>query len=87
MNLNPYLLLPCLLAGNEGEDPKEIIARIQPDQIQGYADGYHFGSLIYMLGGVIWMTKLTAKQLDVVLSNYWKALDQKEQKPNITLLQ
>lgn len=87
MNLNPYLLLPCLLSGNEGDEPKEVTARIQPDQIQGYADGYHFGSLIYMLGGVIWMTKLTAKELDVVLSNYWKALSQKDQKSTISLLQ
>lgn len=87
MNLNPYLLLPVYLAGNEGDEPKEVTARIQPDQIQGYADGYHFGCIIYMLGGVIWMTKLTAKELDYCLSNYWKALESKEQKPNITLLQ
>lgn len=87
MNINPYLLLPCLLAGNEGEEPKEVTARIQPDQIQGYADGYHFGSLIYMLGGVIWMTKLTAKELDFVINNYWAQLAKRDNKSAITLLQ
>ena len=80
------MLLPCLLAGNTGDEPKEVMARIQPDQIQGYSDGYHFGCIIYMLGGVVWMTNLSAKDIDYAIDNYWKQLAKRD-KQTISLLQ
>lgn len=60
----PFLEIPILLPGNEGEPEKEVIARIQPEQVQCYYPGYHFGTFIYLIGGTVLLTNRTEKELD-----------------------
>lgn len=74
----PFQKIPIVLPGNpeEKEDDKEVMARIQPDQIESYNDGYHWGCLIKFKSGEILMTRLTADQFEAQLANYWKTFNE-----------
>lgn len=73
----PFQKIPILLPGNPEEklEDKEVMARIQPDQIESFNDGYHFGCLIKFRSGEILMTRLTADQLEAQLANYWRVFN------------
>ena len=85
--MNPYLNIPIILPGNEGDEPKKTTARVQPDQIQCYYAGYNFGSLIWMIGGVCMMTELKPEEIDYGIDQYWKQVAEKEKSLHIQLLQ
>jgi hypothetical protein len=72
----PFQKIPIILPGNTDDaGDKEVMARIQPDQIESFNDGYHFGCLIKFKSGEILMTNLTADQFEVQLMNYWRVFN------------
>ncbi len=91
MNTNPFLKIPMILPGNEneGDEPKEAHARVLPETVQSYHPCYHWGSLIYFIGGNCIMTKLSCDELDRVFAHYWNQVNQleKQKESAITLLQ
>lgn len=73
----PFQKIPILLPGNaEDAGDKEVMARIQPDQVESFNDGYHFGCLIKFRSGEILMTTLTAAQFEAQLANYWRIFNE-----------
>ncbi len=74
----PFQKIPIVLPGNpeKREDDKEVMARIQPAEIESYNDGYYWGCLIKFKSGEILMTPLTADQVESMIGQYWqKATD------------
>jgi hypothetical protein len=73
----PFQKIPILLPGDAERElgDKEVMARIQPDQIESFNDGYDFGCLIKFKSGEILMTRLTADQFEAQLANYWRVFN------------
>lgn len=86
----PYLHIPILLVGNAAtgtpgtddykpaDEPKTVMARIMPSDIQGYNAGYHFGTIIYMHGGNVYMTEVTPEAIDHNIKLYWQKIAEME---------
>lgn len=83
----PFLNIPIILPGNKGEGEKEVMARVQPEQIQCYYPGYHFGTFIYMIGNVVLLSNRDVKEIEANLDMYWKEVGKMEKGKSILSLQ
>lgn len=73
----PFLQIPIWLPGDlsANKEDKEVMARIQPDNIESFKDDYDFGCIITFKSGNIEMTKYTAEEFSAILGNYWKSIN------------
>lgn len=82
----PYLHIPIVIPGNAGEEDKDVMARVQPEQIQCYYPGYYWGAMVYLLGGNVLITRASVEDLDHNIAKYWHQVN-KAEKSSISLLQ
>lgn len=70
----PFFKIPTLLPGNpeNGEGDKIAEYFIQPESIESFGPGYHFGTLVYMKSGQMHMLKMTSDEFEVGLNAYYK---------------
>lgn len=76
--------IPICLPGNpedEANQPdKEVIADIDPDEIQAMYPAYHWGTMIYLHGGLGLLSKKTVAEIkhNIALFYAWRAKQSSE---------
>lgn len=70
----PYFKVQIVLPGNPetGDADKMADAWIQPEQIESFNNGYHWGCLIYMKSGQAYMLKISAEDFEKGLNTYYQ---------------
>lgn len=82
----PFLQIQIDLPGDNENPDKEVIARIQPDSVETFYPGFHYGTIIVMRSGQIYITKMETEKFGAALGNYWAQLNKRAETKNKLLL-
>jgi hypothetical protein len=69
----PFLELPKIITNNEGKE-KEVVTRVQPNEVADYYPGFYNGTIIVLKSGSSWFCPLPVEEVDAALSAYHSAI-------------
>ncbi|MDP4151184.1 MAG: hypothetical protein Q8943_17390 [Bacteroidota bacterium] len=78
----PFMQIPiCLPGPTDKHEDKEVIGEIYPEQIQAIYPGYHWGTMIYFVGGTCILTRASKEAVLHNIGLYWEHVEKKEKPP------
>lgn len=71
--MNPYLTVPIALPGDENKKnpDKTVDAKILPNNVITYHEGYAWGTFIYLTTGQAFCLTCTVKEYEEMVRKYW----------------
>jgi len=85
----PYLHVPISLPGIDDKGDKTVTARLLPQHVQFYHEGYAWGTFIYCQNGHALCSSWTVSEYEEAVKDYWQRIEKdiKQQSKTVKLFQ